>query len=138
MFQKVLVAIDGSEHSKPVLKAAAELASQVGSTLRVIHVLEMGFAGRAGQVELEDQSEVQKLVDDAVGGLTAGGASATGNVRAAQHGRVAGEIADEADEWGADAIVTGTRGLTDIEGVLLGSTTHKLLHVTRVPVLVVR
>lgn len=138
MFQKVLVAIDGSEHSKPVLKAAAELAAQVRSTLRVVHVLEMGFAGRAGQVELEDQSEVQQLVADAVAELESKGASVSGTVRAAQHGRVAGEIVDEADEWGADAIITGTRGLTDLEGILLGSTAHKLLHVTKVPVLVVR
>jgi nucleotide-binding universal stress UspA family protein len=138
MFDKVLVALDSSKHAGPVLTATSELASKIGSTVRVLHVFEMGFAGRAGQVPLEEKAEVQKLVDDAVAELGSKGVTATGTLRAAQHGRVASEIVDEAREWGATAIITGSRGLTDLEGMVVGSTTHKLLHVTDLPVLVVR
>jgi nucleotide-binding universal stress UspA family protein len=138
MFDKVVVALDSSKHGGPVLAATSELAGKTGSTVRVLHVFEMGFAGRAGEVELEDKAEVQKLVDDAVAELASKGVTATGTVRAAQHGRVASEISDEAREWGATAIITGTRGLTDLEGIFVGSTTHKLLHLTDLPVLVVR
>jgi len=138
MFDKLVVALDGSDQAVPVLTAASELASKIGSTVRVLHVLEMGFVGRAGQIPLEGEEEAHKIVDDAVAELEAKGVKATGTVRAAQHGRVAGEIRYEAQEWGATGIITGSRGLTDLEGIVVGSTTHKLLHVTELPVLVVR
>jgi nucleotide-binding universal stress UspA family protein len=138
MFDKILVALDASEHAGPVIAAAGELASKFEATVRVVHVLEMGFAGRAGAVALEDETEVRKVVDDAVGKLDALGVKATGVVRSAQHGKVAGEICDEARDFEATGIVAGSRGLTDLEGVFLGSTTHKLLHLTHLPVLVVR
>jgi len=138
MFDKLVVALDGSDYSGPVLSAATELAGKLGSTLRVLHVLEMGFAGRAGQVPLEETADGQKILDNALAQLESQGVKATSSLRAAQHGRVASEICDEAQEWGADGIVTGSRGLTDIEGIFLGSTTHKLLHITELPVLVIR
>lgn len=138
MFDKLLVAVDGSEHAKSVLNAASELATKLGSSVRVLHVLEMGFAGRAGQVPLEEREPAQKILDNAVAELESQGVKATSSLRAAQHGRVAGEIDDEAREWGADGIVTGSRGLSEIEGLLVGSTTHKLLHITNLPVVVVR
>jgi len=77
-------------------------------------------------------------VNDAVAELESRGVKATGNLRAAQHGRVAVEICDEAREVGATAIVSGSRGLTDLEGFIVGSTTHKLLHLSHLAVLVVR
>ncbi len=138
MFEKLVVAIDDSDYKERVLTAASELASKFGSDVRVLHVLELGFVGRAGSVPLEGHDEAHKLVNDAVAELENRGVKATGEVRAAQHGRVAVEICDEALEAGATAIVTGSRGLTDLAGIFIGSTTHKLLHLSHLPVLVVR
>ncbi|MGD0944743.1 MAG: universal stress protein [Acidimicrobiales bacterium] len=138
MFEKLLVPLDESEYAERVLDAASEVAAKFGSEVRVLHVLELGFVGRAGSVPLEGHDEVHKLVNDAVAELQSRGVKATGEVRAAQHGKVAVEICDEAREVGATAIVTGSRGLTDLEGFFLGSTTHKLLHLSHLPVLVIR
>ncbi|MGD0984725.1 MAG: universal stress protein [Acidimicrobiales bacterium] len=138
MFDKLVVAIDDSEYKERVLRAVTELAAKFGSDVRVLHVLELGFIGRAGTVPLEGREEAHKLVNDAVAELESRGVTATGNLRAAQHGRVAVEICDEAREVGATAIVSGSRGLTDLEGFIVGSTTHKLLHLSHLPVLVVR
>jgi len=138
MFEILVVAIDESDYKERVLATASELASKFGSDVRVLHVLELGFVGRAGSVPLEGHNEVQKLVNDAVTELESRGVKATGKVRAAQHGRVAVEICEEAREAGATAIVTGSRGLTDLEGIFVGSTAHKLLHLSHLPVLVVR
>ena len=64
--------------------------------------------------------------------------TATGNLRTALTGHVATEILDEANEWGASVIVLASRGLTDLAGLVIGSTTHKVLHLGHIPVLVVR
>lgn len=35
-------------------------------------------------------------------------------------------------------IVLASRGLTDLKGILVGTTTHKVVHLSEVPVVVVR
>jgi nucleotide-binding universal stress UspA family protein len=58
-----------------------------------------------------------------------------------KHGASAGgaahAIADAAKEAGADLVVVGTRGQGPLTGLLLGSVTHRLLHVAPCPVLAV-
>jgi nucleotide-binding universal stress UspA family protein len=46
-------------------------------------------------------------------------------------------IADVARDSGADLIVAGARGRTQLSGLLLGSVTQRLLHLGPCPVLVV-
>jgi nucleotide-binding universal stress UspA family protein len=48
------------------------------------------------------------------------------------------EIADSAREHDAGTIVMGSKGHGDLAGLLLGSTAHKVIHLTDRPVLVVR
>jgi nucleotide-binding universal stress UspA family protein len=42
------------------------------------------------------------------------------------------------DVSGADLIVLGSRGVSDLTGILLGDVVHKVLQLATVPVLVVR
>jgi nucleotide-binding universal stress UspA family protein len=46
-------------------------------------------------------------------------------------------ILDEAASHGVQAIVTGTRGRGDLESLVLGSTSHAVLHHSTVPVVVI-
>jgi nucleotide-binding universal stress UspA family protein len=52
-------------------------------------------------------------------------------------GGAAHAIAEIAKKQGADLIVAGTRGYGPIAGLLLGSVTHRLLHIAHCPILVV-
>jgi nucleotide-binding universal stress UspA family protein len=138
MFETILLALDDSDHAKDALEATKSLAKLSGGQVRVLHVREFGFAGRAGQVDLEDKTEAHQLVDQAVADLKASGVEATGTVRGSLHGHAAGEILDEATSAGATTIVMGSRGRSELTGLVLGSTTHKVLHLGSFPVLVVR
>jgi nucleotide-binding universal stress UspA family protein len=53
-------------------------------------------------------------------------------------GQEAPAILDVAEDFGADLIVMGSRGLTDLSGLLLVSVAHKVIHLASCPVLAVR
>lgn len=55
-----------------------------------------------------------------------------------EDGEPARRILKAAEETGADLIVLGTRGFSDLKGLLVGSTSHKVSHMAVCPVLSVR
>ena len=61
-----------------------------------------------------------------------------GEVRNTIVGQAAREIVADAVLYDAGVIVMGSRGRSDLTGLLLGSTAHKVIHLTDRPVLVVR
>ncbi len=130
MFEHILVAVDGSEYDRLALAATTELAQQGGATVRIVHV-------RQSDV-LEERDEADRLLNGAVTELVDAGVKATGVVRSSPTNLVALEILDEARGCGASVIVMGCRGMSDLKGLLVGSTTHKVLHLGHLPVLVIR
>jgi nucleotide-binding universal stress UspA family protein len=53
-------------------------------------------------------------------------------------GNIAEVIARRADELGCDGIVMGTRGMTAIGGLVMGSVATKVVHAANVPVTLVK
>jgi nucleotide-binding universal stress UspA family protein len=138
MFDKILVALDESEHAKRALALAADLATLSKGELRVLHVREGAALGMGGPIEVESSEEAESVAHEAVKALTEQGINASAALRGTHSGRVATEIVAEADEFGASVIVMATRGVTALEGLVIGSVTHKVLHLSHVPVLVTR
>lgn len=138
MFDKVLVAVDGSPHAVRALDATAELVSLAGGEARVVHVREVEIHSRSGEVAEETRDESGAVLDTALTTLKDKGVTATGVVRTSVNSHVVREVLDEAEEWGATVIVLASRGLSDLAGLVIGSTTHKILHLGSLPVLVVR
>jgi nucleotide-binding universal stress UspA family protein len=137
MFKRILVAIDGSSYSEEAMPATIEVAGQFDSEILVLHVSEHD-RGRAVVYSLETPAEATVMVADAVKQLRALGRAAKGQVRDVAAGHVAKAIVETAEANSIDLIVMGSRGLSDVQGLMLGSVTHEVMHATSIPVLVVR
>jgi len=138
MYERVLVAIDHSEMSERALAAARDLASLSNGEVWVLHLREREVMPRMGLIANETPSEAGLQVQKAVDELLGAGVKATGEVRNTIYGQAAREIVADARLHNVDVIVMGSRGRSDLTGLLLGSTAHKVIHLADRPVLVVR
>ncbi len=137
MFKHILVAIDGSSYSQQVLPTAIEVAKKFSSDILVLHVSEHD-RGRAVVYSLETPADATRLVDDAVKMIRDAGITTKGELRDMAAGHVAKAVVETATANNVDLIVMGSRGLSDVQGLLLGSVTHKVIQMAKIPVLVDR
>lgn len=151
MYRHLLVPVDGSHASRHVVHHAAELASQLGARMTVLHVLEeVGVPlvqyGMEPYVDLEAVSvevveahreAAERLVDDVVAEV-AGTIGAEGRLVEAQGRRVAEVIVATTEELGSDLVVMGTHGHRGLSRVFLGSVADGVIRASDVPVTLVR
>ncbi len=139
MFNKVVWATDGSESADRTLVDAKGLVGADGGSLTVVHCEEYTLPGKGGgslPLHAGEDTLIQKI-EGQVAELSKAGVPAELKVVKASVGGAAHVIADVARAENADVIVVGTRGHTPLGGLLLGSVTHRLLHVAPCPVLAV-
>lgn len=137
MFEKILVAVDGSDSSKKTTPVVIDLAKDRKAEVVVVHAIEHPEP-RGPVAKAETPEDAKQVTEYHVRQLTSAGVPARGEVVWTTPGRTADAIVDTANEEKAGLIVMGSRGLSDIQGLLLGSTTHKVLQHADRPVLVVR
>jgi nucleotide-binding universal stress UspA family protein len=136
MFKVVVLGLDGSEPSDRALPVARELAERDGGRIEVVHVRQL-MVGRAGGYPVHpNEDEIEAKVRQQVEELNESGTKAELHLVTTAHG-AAHEISEIADEVDADVIAVGTRGHAPVAGLLLGSVTQRLLHISKVPVLAV-
>ena len=139
MYERLLVAVDHSPSTERVLAAARDLASLSGGEVWVLHLREREILPpRGGTSVTETSDEAQASVDAAVAELTEAGIKAQGVVKNTLYGHAAREIIEDAKTHDVGAIIMGSRGHSDLVGLVLGSTAHKVIHLADRPVLVVR
>ena len=140
MFNKVLLAVDGSEHALHAAKMAADLARKMNSDELRIVVAYDPIPPYLGEPTLQHAidarlNEAQGILQKAV--------EAVGDVPAGLHtelieGNAAEAIISVAEIRGSDVIVMGSRGLGRLAGLVLGSTSQKVVSHAPCPVLIVR
>jgi nucleotide-binding universal stress UspA family protein len=139
VYDKILVAVDHSKMSDRAVVAARDLALLSKGEVWVLHLRERELAPKTGTMPADETTdEANAAVAASVDMLTQAGVKAHGEVRNTIFGYAAREIVNDAKEIGADVIVLGSRGRGDLAGLLLGSTAHKVIHLSDRPVLVVR
>jgi nucleotide-binding universal stress UspA family protein len=121
MFQKILVAVDGSHITGKLLSAAADLTRHYSSDLHLIYVIEQGWS--EGDVarelvisELEDETGEQISVFEKE--LARLGVSAVIHTRRGHPGEIILTLANEID---SDLVVLGSVGKSQISRMLSGS-----------------
>jgi len=137
MFERILVAADGSAQGSKTVPAAIDLARRYGATVTVLHVRE--FEKYEGsEVDLGPPQEAQPLVDEVVARFREAGVEAEGEVRKVTPGRTPDEIVKAAEEADATLIVMGTRGMSELKSLVLGGVANKVVSHAHCPVLLVR
>ena len=140
-FAKILVTTDFSDQAQAGVEKAAALASRLGSEVVLLYVVEDHLppliiftpeADRDEMLESHRQRAEEKLREYAETHLP-GGSVETVTVS----GVPSAEIVRYADENQVDLIVMASNGYGPVRQLLLGSTTERVLHQARCPVLVI-
>lgn len=140
MFTNILLAVDGSDHALQAAHVAAGLANTMNSKTLWVVVAYAPIPSYLGEPNLQDAInarliESQQILEKAV--------EALGAIPARVHtelveGDAAESIIEVARIRESDLIVMGSRGLGRLTGMLLGSTSQKVVAHAPCPVLIVR
>jgi nucleotide-binding universal stress UspA family protein len=137
MFERIVVAIDGSPQSSKTIPVALDLAQKYSSSVAVVHVREhTRYEG--SDVDMGPPIPAQELVDEVVRTFRRAGVDARGELRRVSAGDTPEQIVAIADEFDSSLIVMGTRGMTEWRSLLLGGVANKVVHHAHCPVLLVR
>jgi nucleotide-binding universal stress UspA family protein len=155
VFSKILVPLDGSEHSDRALETALQIAKKFDSKIALLHVYSVTVTPvvipepttlNPTGVPIATSAEVSKMVDaarDAGKKILEDGVQKvrTENVQAETYlreGNSAQEIVKAAKEGQFDLIVIGATGIHRIRDLLMGSVTEGVVKHATCPVLVVK
>jgi nucleotide-binding universal stress UspA family protein len=137
VFERILVAVDGSPESDKTIGYALDLAKRYGSAVTIVHVREYErYEG--SDVDLGPPVSADRLVEGVLATFREGGVDARGEVRRISSGKTPETIVQVAKDSGADLIVMGSRGMTELKSLLLGGVAAKVVHHATCPVLLVR
>ena len=140
MFEHILLAVDGSEHSLHAARVASNLANAMKSqTLRIVVAYDpipvhLGdpYMQEAINARLKETEAIMQKAVEAVGTISAEIHTET------IEGDPAEVILEVAQTRSSNVIVMGSRGLGKLAGLLLGSTGQKVVSHATCPVLIVR
>ena len=156
MFNKILIAIDGSTTSRKVFEAGLSLGKTTGASLMLLHVLSSEEKDNPGpfiysdlkynpnvepileayreqwqKYEQQGREFLQSLTNEA----TKAGVKTEFKQTVGYSGR---NICELAQTWSAELILVGSRGLTGLKEMLLGSVSNYVTHHAPCSVLIVR
>jgi len=148
MFERILIATDGSKHSERAAETGIEMARLYGSAVTALYVVDIGKE----YAPLGDL--ISKVADSLIAGIKSNlqnqGEDATRKVaemaekagiaaqRKITEGYPAEDIIRIATEGDMNLIIMGGIGATGLDRFLLGSVADKVVRSSNIPVLVVR
>jgi nucleotide-binding universal stress UspA family protein len=138
---RILVGVDGSDPAQRAARRAFVLASRLGESVTLVHVLppppvlsEPSVLINVAELE-RNLYETGKAVLDKL--AAEGRASGIQVDTQLLSGSAAEMIAQAAQGDDVEMLVVGSRGRTLVGSMLLGGTSHRLAHISKKPVLIV-
>jgi len=141
MFTTIVVALDGSEYSDRALDLAMDITRKYAAKLHLIHVnsvqeIFISFGGASALIKPEDYEKPgQEILALASQKATSCGCVVDTHQLDGDHARA---VLDKVEALSADLIVVGSKGHSDLSGILLGSVSHKITHLAPCPCLIAR
>ncbi len=136
---KILIPVDGSSHSLRATQYAVKMAKCLGTGILLIHchkpfpiTLGEPYLQKAITKRLENSN---RLLQEYLDLLQAEGIEFEERILEGSPGSV---ICEAAKIEAIEMIIMGSRGRTDLKGLLLGSVAHRVLHAAPCPVMIVK
>ncbi|SPJ18688.1 Universal stress protein [Burkholderiales bacterium] len=146
MYQRILIAADGSNASDLALNEAVKLAAKLQSQLRIVHVIDVRIL--SGESAFLDAGDLEKALVESgervlqKAAATAGNAGIKAETKLLKiedfRQRIADGIVGESAAWPAELIVVGTHGRRGLSHLFLGSVAEGIVRISQVPVLLIR
>jgi nucleotide-binding universal stress UspA family protein len=147
MYQRILMAVDGSDTSNLALGEAIKLVKEQRAALRLVHVVDEApiyltadamYALADFQTAIRDEGK--KVLAESAAIARKGGIEAETKfiVLDGLTKRICDAINDEAKVWPTDLIVIGTHGRRGFNHLLLGSVAESVIRLAAKPILVIR
>ena len=150
MFERILIATDGSKFSEKAAKVGIELAKLSGGKVIIVYVADISkYVSSAGLIP-PFGGVSPDAINDVVASIRETGEKATLQVnelarasgviskRQIVEGNPPSEILRIAEDEKIDTIVMGSIGKTGLEKFLMGSVAEKVVHNSKLPVLIDR
>jgi nucleotide-binding universal stress UspA family protein len=132
----ILVPVDFSSNSERTLPWAFRLAKAHGATVHLLHaVTPVPVLPEQFDLPPDLPEQLRAGAEARLKQLAAGAPEGVEGSWSAEYGQPSEVIATAVERLGADLVVLGTRGLTGLEHLLLGSTAERALRLVECPVL---
>ena len=150
MFERILIAIDGSKFGEKAAKVGIELAKLSGGKVIIVYVADINKYTSSAALISPFGGPSPEAIDNVVANIREAGEKATLQVkelarasgvtseRLIIEGNPPSEILRIAEDDKIDVIVMGSIGKTGLEKFLMGSVAEKVFHDSKLPVLIVR
>lgn len=138
-YQKILIALDNSEHSMRAAEKGLELAHLLNAQVGLVFVVDISKVLGSIDTGVVSAELVPILKIEAKQTLDqlAAKHNEKGMMKFTPEGRPAEAILETAKSWEADLIVMGTHGRTGLMHLLLGSIAEYVVRHSKIPVMVV-
>jgi nucleotide-binding universal stress UspA family protein len=143
-YQRIMVAVDGSDTAQRGLQEAINFAKDQKAQLAIVHVIDIVVVDGAEEFSekyIDSMRDyARETIEQARKTVQAAGIEAQVQspeiVTTAYH--VADTIAKAVQDWKADLLVVGTHGRRGVNRLLLGSVAERVVRVAPCPLLLVR
>ncbi|MFC7366141.1 MULTISPECIES: universal stress protein [Bhargavaea] len=138
MYEKIIIAVDGSAHSRRAAKHGAIIAKSTGASVDLLYVVDHDRS-RPQEYENVTKEELETRVRDQLSEVFA--IFSDKGIRPGlqiQFGEPGPAIVKFINSVGYDLAIVGSRGLNAFQEMVLGSVSHKVAKRAECPVLLVK